>query len=316
MPVKTFLLQTIVSFVLTSFGILLIGSLPYLFFNMKGQIAVLKLIDEKKLNNTVGLYDSLVLNYKEYFLHIAHTVESIFSGGFIEYYARGSEHTLFPEFFGIYLHSMLYLTVALIIGLFTAVMLTVFTMYLSPGKRRIPKAIIFLVESLPDIFIILLIQLLIIWIYKKTEILLLNITSGFDEEAIVLPIMVLAILPAVYIHKHLLLSFEEEEKRPYVELALGKGLKRTTILVKHILRNSIITLFNHFKSIFWFALANLLMLEIIFDMPGFMTFIYENGVVNPELLTYGLFMVFIPFFIFFTTGKWILDSLFDIGGGY
>ncbi|MGA9290829.1 MAG: ABC transporter permease subunit, partial [Anaerobacillus sp.] len=92
-----------------------------------------------------------------------------------------------------------------------------------------------------------------------------------------------------------------------VALARGKGLSRWRILLVHIFRNSILTLFNHMKGIILFALSNLLMLEIIFDVHGFMTFIYENGVLNPEIVTVALYMVFIPSFILYTASQWALS---------
>jgi peptide/nickel transport system permease protein len=311
---KSLTLQIAFQFLLTSIGILLIGSLPYLFFNMKSQLNVLKMIDNDSLNNTSFLYDTIVLNFDAYFHHIIHTVNVILTGDTIEYYVRGRELPLFPEFMDVYLTSMLYLVISIVLALILGILLTLLTMLLPSHKRSLPKAILFIIESLPDIFVILIAQLGIIWIYQKTNFLLFNISSGFDENAIVLPILVLSLLPAIYIYKYLLLSFEEEEKLLYVELARGKGLKRTRILVLHIFRNSILTFFNHFKGVFLFAIANLLMLEIIFDIKGFMTFIFENGVLNPEILTMGLFMVFIPSFLMFTTGKVTLEHYFNIGG--
>ncbi|MFK3960034.1 ABC transporter permease subunit [Guptibacillus hwajinpoensis] len=311
---KSLTLQIAFQFLLTSIGILLIGSLPYLFFNMKSQLNVLKMIDNNSLNNTSFLYDTIALNFDAYFHHMLHLLNVILTGNTIEYYVRGRELPLFPEFMDVYLTSMFYLIISIVLALILGIFLTLLTMLLPVHKRTLPKAFLFIIESLPDIFVILIAQLVIIWVYKKTNFLLFNISSGFDENAIVLPVLVLSLLPGIYIYKYLLLSFEEEEKLLYVELARGKGLKRSRILVLHVFRNSILTLFNHFKGVFLFAIANLLMLEIIFNIKGFMTFIFENGVLNPEILTIGLFMVFIPSFIMFTTGKVTLEHYFNIGG--
>lgn len=314
MMAKSFFTKSALQFLLTSIGIFLIGSLPYLFFNMKSQLDVLKMIERNELNNTLFLSDNIVMNYSAYFSHILDTVVLIFSGDSIQYYASGGDWPLFPKFFEAYIQSMQYLVASLFIALLAAILLTIFTMLLPAHKRSLPKAVLFVLESLPDIFIILITQITIIWIYQKTEILLFNITSGFGENAVLLPVLVLSLLPALYIYKYLLLSFEDEEKLLYVELARGKGLNRSRILLIHIFRNSIFTLFNHFKGIFLFALANLLMLEIIFDIKGFMTFIFENGVLNTEIVTIGLFMVFLPSFFFFTITQWFLEKSFNVTG--
>lgn len=311
---KSFLTKSLLQFVLTTVGILLVGSLPYLFFSMDSQLEVLKMIERKELTNTLFLSDNIVMNYGAYFSHIQDTITLLFSGEAIQYYARGGEWPLFPEFLDAYLQSMQFLVISLFIALFAAILLTIVTMLLPRHKRRLPKVILFILESLPDIFIILIAQIAVIWVYQKTEILLFNIVGGFGEKAILLPVLVLSLLPALYIYNYLLLSFEDEEQLLYVELARGKGLNRSRILVIHIFRNSILTLFNHFKGIFLFALANLLMLEIIFDIRGFMTFIFENGVLNPEIVTMALFMVFLPSFFFFTITQWILERSFNVTG--
>ncbi|WP_377887485.1 ABC transporter permease subunit [Alkalihalobacillus sp. R86527] len=312
---RSFFTKNALQFLLTSIGIFLIGSLPYLLFNMKSQLEVLKMIERKELNNTLFLSDNIVMNVDAYFGNIVDTVGIIFSGNTTQYYARGSEHPLFPEFWDAYIQSMQYLIVSLIVALGLAILLTILTMQLPKHRRGIPKAFLFVMESLPDIFIILLTQITIIWIYKKTEILLFNIGNAFDERAILLPVLVLSLLPALYIYKYLLLSFEDEEKLLYVELARGKGLNRNRILLIHIFRNSIFTLFNHFKGIFLFALANLVMLEVIFELNGFMTFIFENGVLNNEIVTMGLFMIFLPSFLFFAITQWFLEKRFNVMGG-
>ncbi|MGR9050545.1 ABC transporter permease subunit [Halobacillus faecis] len=310
----TFFRKSIYQFSLTSMGILLIGSLPYLFFNMKAQMSVLLMIERKELNNTLFLHDTIVLNVQEYGRHIWNTIRLIFTGGALEYYHRGKYFPLFPELMELFTKSMMYLLLGLALGLVVAVLTTMLIMSLSNRWRAFPKMVLFVLESLPDIFIILVLQLLIVWIYKNTNILLFSITSTMDSDPWLLPVLVLSILPGIYVTKYLLLAFEFEEEQPYVKLALSKGLSKWRILFIHMFRNSVLTLFNHFKSIFTFALANLLMLEIIFDIDGFMTFIYEHSVLNPEILTIGLFLVFVPFFILFTIIQWGLESKFLKGG--
>lgn len=311
---KTYAVRSLIQFSLTSIGIMLIGSLPYLLFNMESQLDVLKMVDRKELTNTLFIYDTIVLNFEEYLKHMMTMLNLLFTDNTIQYYERGRELPLFPEFFDAYLQSMVYLLASLTLALVLGVLLTILTMLLPKEKRALPKGVLFVLESLPDIFVILITQLTIIWIYKVSGILLFNIASGYNDRAILLPIVVLALLPALYIFKYLLVSFEDEEQQLYVELARGKGLKRSKILVVHIFRNSILTLFNHFKGIFLFALANLVMLEVIFEVRGFMTFVINHGVLNPEIVTIALFMIFIPTFLFFTCMQWILERWLHVKG--
>ncbi|MBN8233932.1 ABC transporter permease subunit [Halobacillus kuroshimensis] len=311
----SFFRKSFFEFTLTSIGILLIGSLPYLFFNIRSQMDVLLMIERNELDNTLFLHDTIVLNFQEYVGHIWSTAQLLLDGGSAVYYHQGRYFPLFPELFDLFIKSMFYLVSGLALGLVAAVGFAVVIMVQSSKRRSFPKMVVFVLESLPDIFIILVLQWLIVWVYKKTNILLFDITSTFDGDPVLLPILVLSILPGIYITKYLLVTFELEEKQPYVTLARSKGLSRWRILIIHMFRNAWLTLFNHFKNIFTFALANLLMLEIIFDIDGFMTFLYEHSVLNPEILTFSLFLVFIPFFFVFIVIQWGLESRFLKGGG-
>ena len=308
MVFKSFVWRSVSQFLLTSLGILLIGSLPYLFFNMKSQLEILEMIDQKTLSNTLFLYDTIVFNVDAYVNQLVHTIKVLFNGNMLDYYTRGRNVPLFPDLWHAYILSMSYLVGSLIISVCAAIVLTITTMVFPKRLRGYLKGLFFLIESLPDIFVILLVQLGVIWIYKQTDLLLFNVTSGFDEKAIVLPILILSLLPSVYIYKYLLLSFEEEEEKSYVVLAKGKGIDGYTILLVHMFRNAMVSLFNHFKGIFLFTLANLLMLELIFDINGLMMFIYKHGAVNTEMVTLSLYMIFLPSFILFTSIEWLIKQ--------
>lgn len=298
-----------VQFLLTVIGILLLGSLPYLFFDIEAQLPILKMIETGSLKNTHFLYDKMTINFGEYFHQIYSTIISLGHLSEIEYYSRGAYFVLFPDFLNKYVFSMLQLSTALIIGLFMSILITYFIMMIPSRMNKIAKFVLFIFESLPDLFVVILFQLAVILIYKKTDWLLFNITNSYGDPAYAFPIIVLSFLPTVYITKYLLLAFEEEKGRLYVELARGKGLRRSRILLIHILRNATITLFNNFKTIFWFALSNLLMLEVVFNVKGFTNFILQNAVINPHIMTIGLLMVFIPFFFIFTIGNLVIRKV-------
>jgi ABC-type dipeptide/oligopeptide/nickel transport system permease component len=300
--------REVYSFSLTIVGIFLIGSLPYLFFNYDVLLKTLVLIDTKKLDNADFLYDTFTLNLSSYFHHILQTIVSLKDVWDYEYYSRGAHFPLFPELLRLFGRSSLFLISSIILGTLTGVIIVFLTMLLRYRYRKNVKRVLLIIESLPDIFVILLMQQLIIWLYKRTHILFLNIVDVYQDPAYVLPVICLSVLPAVYITKYLLLTFEDEEKRDYVEFAKSKGISVSRIILIHIARNSIITFFNHFKSIFWFALSNLLMLEIIFDLPGFTTFVQANVVRNPEIITYTLLMVFLPFYLFFITSQMFIKK--------
>jgi peptide/nickel transport system permease protein len=163
--------------------------------------------------------------------------------------------------------------------------------------RRVFKAMLTIMKSLPDVFYIIIVQLVTIMVFRQTGVVLFNTSHTYGDEAVFFPIMVLSILPTIYFVKYLLLAFEDQEEELYVELAKGKGIARFRIISLHIFRNAVPALRNQFKTIFWIMLSNWLMVEIFMNFNGIMMFLVENGPLNPSLFILGVLMTFLPYFL-------------------
>ncbi|OZM56736.1 hypothetical protein CIB95_10980 [Lottiidibacillus patelloidae] len=270
-------MRYIFQFIVACLGIILIGIIPVIFY------AIVKLFKDLK--------DILI---------------TLFNLGDLTYTVKGTVRPVFPAIIEPYLYSMTVLFVALIIGVVSAVILTYITMLLHRKIINGIKFVVFILESLPDIFVILLVQAFIIFIYHKTDTLLFSI-AVYKEKIYFLPIICLAVLPAVQFYKILILIFEEELEQPYVELARGKGMKKSWILLNHVLRNAAISMFYHSKSILWFMLSNLLILEYLFNLFGITTFLREY--MTPSIFTIGVFMIFFPLFIIYSVGERLILRL-------
>lgn len=296
-------------FVFTVIGIFMIGSLQYLFFGneIKSMRIVLDMLRSGELWNADFLGHDIGFHFSAFYSHIIDTIAHLPALLEVKYYQGGRYLPLFPTFFEKYLYSMEVLAGALVIGLLAAVVFTYMVMLLSKRIRRLVYPLLFFLESLPDIFVILILQTLIIWVYQETGIKVFDILATDDDPAYGLPIVCLSILPAIFLIKHLVQMFEDEAEKPYVNFARGKGLRKSTILLVHIFRNTLIVLFYEFKTIFWFALSNLLVLEMLLNMKGFMWFMWTYAI-TPHILTIGLLMVFLPFFIFFSIGHVIIEK--------
>jgi peptide/nickel transport system permease protein len=258
-------------FLVACLGIIVIGIIPVIFY------AVVKLFKDLK--------DIIV---------------TLFNLGDLTYNVSGTLRPVFPAILEPYQYSMIVLFAALVIGIVAAIVLTYITMLLHRKIINVIKFIVFIFESLPDIFVIILVQAFIIWIYHQTDTLLFSI-AVYREKIFFLPIICLAVLPAIQFYKILILIFEEELEQPYVELARGKGMKKSWILLNHVLRNAAISMFYHSKSILWFMLSNLLILEYLFNLYGITTFLRQY--MTPSIFTIGVFMIFLPLFIIYTIGE-------------
>src|SRR5699024_1662169 len=93
----------------------------------------------------------------------------------------------------------------------------------------------------------------------------------------------------------------------YVELARGKGLRTSTILLKHILRNAFIRIFIDSKFVLWFMLSNLFMVEYLLNVRGLIAFMFHHP--SLTVFTVGLLMIFIPIFLLLAIGQVIIEKI-------
>jgi peptide/nickel transport system permease protein len=184
------------------------------------------------------------------------------------------------------------LALALIIAFIISIAITL-------ARGMIQQLLISLVnvmESLPDIFIIIGVQLLVVMYFRQTGVLIGDIAM-LNEEIYLLPVTCLTVIPAVFLTKTLVLLLREEDQKPYIELARGKGLSSLRVLVLHSFRNVIYSLFYRSKLIFSFMLSNLFILERLFNMRGVMDLLMWSSGHSFVLISTIIFM---PFFLLFT----------------
>lgn len=269
-------------FFLTCLGLVLIGALPQL------------------LNHSGGVVFS-VPNYLEGLKII---FNSLINLNEITYSVKGNERDLFPFIFGPILYSLTILGIVYLLTIVLSLILTFFTMLMPINFISRIKYLVNVLESFPDILVITSFQIFIVYLYKKTGVLFLNFVS-FDENAYALPIICLSILPTIQFYKLMILIFQDELEKNYTELAKGKGLKMGSVLFFHVFRNALVSLFYHSKSVIWFMLTNLLILEYLFNMNGITQFLFMYF--TPDIFFIGLFLLFFPVFVMYFVGEIILN---------
>ncbi|WP_064092789.1 ABC transporter permease subunit [Rossellomorea aquimaris] len=274
----------LLNFILSIIGIIFIGALPVLL-------------------SGIGYRE---LRLKEYWNSINEIFYAIFHPGELTYITIGGqkERDLFPYLWEPILYSLTVLFSAFLLACFLGILLTILTMLFSPRNRNKIKFIFYLFESLPDILIILVSQLAVIYVYKQTGVLFFDIASVDTERAFVMPVLVLAVLPTIQLFRLSILSFENEERKDYVTLAQSIGLGKLFILTVHILRNAIISVFFQSKKTVWLMLSNLYVLELLFNMAGITRFLMST--LQPKMFTIAILSIFIPLFIFYTVGETVL----------
>jgi peptide/nickel transport system permease protein len=235
------------------------------------------------------------INFSAYISETQNLVAKLFNPQKITYFITKPERPLFPEIFNPYLYSMSVYFSAFFISIILGLLLSFITAtLLSKSVKRVVTSVLFILESLPDIFIIATIQMGVVWFFKKTGILVMPFTSLPDSRAYFIPIFALSILPTVQFFKVFLIILEEELKKDYVVFAKSKGISFMSILPVHVYRNTLTSVFYQSKSILWLMLSNLLVLEYILNMNGFTYFIFKY--LSSEVFMVGLIMLLLPTF--------------------
>ena len=96
-------------------------------------------------------------------------------------------------------------------------------MLFSEKIRSRIKLLFYFFETLPDILIILLAQLIVVIIFEQTGTLVSKIAVIGDDRIYWLPVICLMILPMIQLYRLSMLTFEAEERQMYVELAKSLG---------------------------------------------------------------------------------------------
>lgn len=262
-------------FVLTVIGIILAGALPALFSETE--------LDFPGYISTIGSILSGIA-HPDTLTYVLHPTGPPDERAF----------SLFPKILEPWRYSMTLLFASFFLAFLISLTMAYFTMLLSDKARRRIKFILFSFESVPDVLIIGIFSIVVIYIYEQTHILFFNIVNYGEDHAYTLPIIILTILPALLIYRTMILDFEEQMSEPYVDFAKTKGLETRQILFIHVFRNAFISIFQHSKFILWVMLSNLLLIEYVFNIHGLLFFIFNYF--SPEALTVGLFLIFCPLF--------------------
>ncbi|WP_062233012.1 hypothetical protein [Fictibacillus sp. FJAT-27399] len=270
--------KMLIQFVLTVVSIILISGLPVLF-----------------LTKSLPLYWGKVKEVGTSLLHPGH----------LEYIRYKHSRSLFPDFVDPYFYSLTILLTSFILAFFLAQLLTWLTMILPEQIRAAIKNLLTLLESLPDLLVFALVQIFIVFFYKQTNILLSDVASVGEQRIYVIPIMCLTILPLIYFYKMMVLLSEEESRKPYFEFSRAKGLRKIYVLLFHVTRNTHETLFHFSKTVLWFMISNLLLVEWIFNINGITYYLYSDF--RPEIMAVVLTFLAFPFFVFFAFLEFFLS---------
>lgn len=123
--------------------------------------------------------------------------------------------------------------------------------------------------SLPSFFWALLLQLVVVLVYVRTQKLIAPVSGGFGVDGhLVLPAIALAMRPAAYVFRTTASALEEQRHAPHVLTALAKGLGPMLIAGRHVARNAAPSIVAGLALAAKTSLSSLAIVEYIFTWNG------------------------------------------------
>jgi peptide/nickel transport system permease protein len=123
--------------------------------------------------------------------------------------------------------------------------------------------------SLPSFFWALLLQLVVVLVYIRTQPLIAPVSGGFGLDGhLVLPAVALAMRPAAYVFRTTAAALDEARHAPHVLTALAKGLGPMLIATRHVARNAAPSILAGLALGAKTSLSSLAIVEYIFTWNG------------------------------------------------
>lgn len=219
----------------------------------------------------------------------------------------GHEYSIFTSFWDYYSYSIVLFLSAFILSIFIGITLTYLALMLPKNGRKLITKVASLLEALPDLFIIMVIQLVVIFVYEQTNVMLFPVAGTGINRSYFLPIVGLALIPTLMIFKIIFFLAMEESEKEYVLLAKSKGFNGTAIFYSHILRNILPSVFTHSKSILLLLLSSLVIFELVFNIYGIITYILTYP--EPNVIAFCLIMFYIPIFLIYAVLTMIIEKI-------
>jgi ABC-type dipeptide/oligopeptide/nickel transport system permease component len=162
--------------------------------------------------------------------------------------------------------SMVLISFALIIALVFGILKGIYDGFKERDRTSIGIIGTLAALSLPDVFIVVLAQMLAAYI---TRIPVINSLPGMETaKNLVLPILCLALIPTVYISRIVSITVKEEMKKEYIKSARARGISSINIIKNHLLIGVVIKVMDSLSSVLTIVVSNLIVIEYLFGYSG------------------------------------------------
>jgi ABC-type dipeptide/oligopeptide/nickel transport system permease component len=126
-----------------------------------------------------------------------------------------------------------------------------------------------------------------------------------------LPGLVLAAGSVAYVARLTRTSMAENLRADYVRTAKAKGLKPSTVVVRHTLRNSLIPVVTFIGADIGTLMGGAIVTETVFNIPGIGRAVFESIQRQEGAVVVGIVTLLVFFFIFFNLVVDVLYAVLD-----
>lgn len=217
----------------------------------------------------------ILVNWADGFETVKQYFAGIGNGDTFRFY-MGANQFSFWDRIGIHFRiSFLYVAAGALIGTTIGIFAGI---YFSLSKRGWLKSIVDLIGSLPDFVVVLLMQFIIVYIAKKTGVVLFQVaTVTYDDPAYVLPLIAMIIIPANYMIRSVTMQMKLTLTEDYIGNAKARGLGKAYIIFFHALPNVIPFIKGDLYKLMGIILGNLFIVEYLFNNNGVTMLIFSNA---------------------------------------
>ncbi len=156
--------------------------------------------------------------------------------------------------------------------------------------------------SLPEILVVLCIQMLGAYLYRNQWSPIPH--AGYSSWMnMIYPILAISVLPGAYIAKTTAEAIQEMAKEPYIRVARGKGCSPYRLFRVHYSRGILLEILGAFSTILVMMFSSLVIIERMFYFPGLTYYLVEfytnsMGNVHRAGIGFTLFIVVLGVFYF------------------
>lgn len=227
----------------------------------------------------------------------------------VEFQQKHAAIELFPSILDSYVYSMSLMMGGLMLSIIVASLSGLFLIRFPSFLKKVILSALDVLESVPDVFFIFGIQLSVVWFYKVTGVEVALAYSTNDQQAFLLPLIILSIVPGKIQH----LFMTEEMEKDYALFAKSKGLSHAMISLHHIFRNTVMECLAHLPVIVLSLLTHLVVIEFLFQSNGIMRFILGDQPASSRV--FMLMLIMTPFFIIIKGSNHFRQRFYPGSGG-